>query len=306
VNNLMGITVPMPHLSSAGKANVTARKDGKVFETALPFLQYHHFSLVMNKQRRMLYFAASNFDCNAARRGKKSRKQLGTDTWVFDPRIDNSAVIGKDFYARNALDFGHVVRREDNYWGDTEAEAEFANADSFHLTNSTPQHEGFNRSQEKGLWGELENYITQTAKQGTDRLVLLAGPVFSKTDRNYNSVLIPKQFWKVVVAPTGSSTPADEKKSNGHNGKTTRARGSGMGAGIRAFGFLLSQEQLVADMEADFSVDAEFKPYQVPLSKIEEITEVRFDATVLAADVLINEKSTHRNEINRLEDVRLR
>ena len=79
-----------------------------------------------------------------------------------------------------------------------------------------------------------------------------------------------------------------------------------MGAGIRAFGFLLSQEQLVADMEADFSVDAEFKPYQVPLSKIEEITEVRFDATVLAADVLINEKSTHRNEINRLEDVRLR
>jgi len=72
-------------------------------------------------------------------------------------------------------------------------------------------------------------------------------------------VLIPKQFWKVVVAPTGSSTPADEKKSNGHNGKSTRARGSGMGAGIRAFGFLLSQEQLVADMEADFSVDAEFK-----------------------------------------------
>ncbi len=305
-NNLLGPVVPMPHLTATGKANVVARKDGKVFETGLPFLQYHHFSLVMNKQRRMLYFAASNFDCSAARRGKKSRKQLGTDTWVFDPRIDNSAVIGKDFYARNALDFGHVVRREDNYWGETEAEAEFANADSFHLTNSTPQHEAFNRSQEKGLWGELENYITQTAKQGTDRLVLFAGPVFSKSDRDYNNVLIPKQFWKVVVAPADSTSPTDEKKTSGHNGKSGRAKGSGMGAGIRAFGFLLSQEQLVADMEAAFSVDAEFKPYQVPLSKIEEITEVRFDATVLAADVLINEKSTHRNEINKLEDVRLK
>jgi endonuclease G len=305
VDNLLGSVVPMPHLSDAGAKLVAPRKDGKLFDHKLPFLQYHHFSLVMNKQRRMLFFAAGNFDCSPARRGTKSRKQLGVDNWVFDPRLDNSAVIPKDFYAHNALDFGHVVRREDNYWGDTPLEAEYSNWDSFHLTNSTPQHEAFNRSQEKGLWGELENYITKTAKQGTDRLVLFAGPVFSKTDRNYHDVLVPKQFWKVVIAPADVDVSTEEKKKTGaQNGKQARRRNSGKGTGIKAFGFLLSQEQLVDNME-EFAVDAEFKPYQVPISKIEEMTDVRFDATVLAADVLAQEKPSHRREINRLEDIRI-
>lgn len=302
VNNLLGIVIPMPHLSDNGVKLVVPRKDGKL-ENKLPFLHYHHFSLVMNKQRRMLFFAASNFDCSKQLRGTKSRKQLGNDNWVFDPRIDNSAVISKDFYAHNQLDFGHVVRREDNYWGQTPLEAEYSNWDSFHLTNSTPQHEGFNRSGEKGLWGELENYITKTAKKGTDRLILFAGPVFSESDRNYHGVLVPKQFWKVIVASANADASTDEKKTSGSNGKKVRRGGSGLGAGITAFGFLLSQQQLVDDME-QFIVDAEFKPYQVPISKIEKMTEVRFDAAVLAADVLAHEDPSHKREINELQDIR--
>ncbi len=303
VNNLLGVVVPAPHLTEAGMKMMTLRKDRKLVDD-LALLQYHHFSLVMNKQRHLLFFAASNFDCSPTRRGKKSRKQLGPDKWVFDPRIDKSAVIPNDFYANNPLDFGHVVRREDNYWGDTPIEAEYSNWDSFHNTNSTPQHQGFNRSQEQGLWGELENYITKTAKQSTDRLVLFAGPVFSTSDRNYDGVLVPKQFWKVVVAPADAESSTEEKKTVGRNGKQARARGAGMGAGIKAFGFLLSQEQLVDNME-DFAIDDEFKPYQVPITKIEEMTDVRFDASVLAADVLAHEKPTHRREINKLEDIRI-
>lgn len=303
VNNLLGVVVPAPHLTEAGMKMMTLRKDGRLFDN-LALLQYHHFSLVMNKERRLLFFAASNFDCSPARRGKKSRKQLGVDNWIFDPRIDKSAVIPKAAYADNPLDFGHVVRREDNYWGDTPIEAEYSNWDTFHLTNSTPQHQDFNRSQEQGLWGELENYITKTAKEGTDRLVLFAGPVFSKNDRDYDGVLVPKQFWKVVVAPSDAESSKEEKKIVGRNGKQARARGAGMGVGIKAFGFLLSQEQLVDDME-EFAVDDQFKPYQVPITKIEEMTDVRFDASVLAGDVLAHEKPTHRQEINRLEDIRI-
>lgn len=301
VDNLLGVKIPMPHLSDAGAKLVVPRKDGKVFDYKLPFLQYHHFSLVMHKERKMLFFAASNFDSSTALRGKMSRKELGPDKWIFDPRIDNSGEIPNSFYAGNPLDFGHVVRREDNYWGQTPLEAEYSNFDTFHLTNSTPQHEGFNRSGEKGLWGQLENYITATSKKGNNRLVLFAGPVFSSTDRNYHDVLVPKQFWKVVVAPGAGETGADEKKTSA-NGKS-KPKGSGMGAGIQAFGFLLSQAQLVDNME-EFVVSTEFQPYQVPISKIEEMTEVRFDATVLAADVMANEKSTHRLEISKLSDIR--
>jgi len=53
----------------------------------------------MHKQRRMLFFAASNFDCSSCYAVTKSRKQLGNDNWVLRPRIDNSGVIAKDFYA---------------------------------------------------------------------------------------------------------------------------------------------------------------------------------------------------------------
>jgi len=118
----------------------------------------------------------------------------------------------------------------------------------FHLTNSTPQHEGFNRSGEKGLLGRTRKLHHQDAKKGTDRLVLFAGPVFSESDRNYHGVLVPKQFWKVVVAPAETDTTTDEKKTNGHNGKKAAVAVLvwGPASGLR---FLLSQEKLVDDME---------------------------------------------------------
>ena len=66
---------------------------------------------------------------------------------MFDPRIPAQVQLGDQFYepARQS-DRGHIVRRQDSAWGDTPEEVEFANSDTFHWTNCTPQHAAFDTS----------------------------------------------------------------------------------------------------------------------------------------------------------------
>jgi len=76
----------------------------------------------------------------------------------------------RSFMIREEVRRGHIVRRDDTAWGDTAEEEILANSDSFHFTNSTPQHEQFNRAEFgfHGLWGELENQIkSQASNVGT-------------------------------------------------------------------------------------------------------------------------------------------
>ncbi len=83
-------------------------------------LHYHHFSLVMNAQRRMLYYAAYNTTRDEDLIGTWSRKELsgGSDTWILDPRIPREhQVTTRELYGPLNFDRGHVVKRDDVYWG---------------------------------------------------------------------------------------------------------------------------------------------------------------------------------------------
>ena len=53
--------------------------------------------------------------------------------------------------------------------------------------------------------------------------------------------------------------------------------------GLATFAFLLSQAKLVRDMEEDI-VAGPFKTYQVPLARLEKLTEVRFPEVLHKAD----------------------
>jgi len=48
-------------------------------------LPYHHFSVVMNKRRKLAYFTAVNTDGNASQDIERER-----DKWFLDPRIEES------------------------------------------------------------------------------------------------------------------------------------------------------------------------------------------------------------------------
>jgi endonuclease G len=171
------------------------------------------------------------------------------------------------------IDRGHIVRREDNAWGRNERETEFANSDTFHWTNCTPQHQAFNREEPgsqygglKGLWGGFEQYIQQSLLGGDPKASILAGPVLQEDDPSEDfgtgPVQYPVLFWKVVVVA---------------------ATGEGDAQMLKAYGFLLSQADVVTRFGVEFA-PGRFARYQVKLADIQTRAGVTFGKALLDAD----------------------
>jgi endonuclease G len=121
----------LPKLAPYLQSKVAKLKDsGEV-------LQYHHFSILMNAERRLAFYTAVNVD------GRQLEQvEQGHDKWYFDPRLDKRLQAGPELYSNNPLDRGHLVRRLDPCWGPT---AEAAGKDTFHFTNCSPQHSKLNQ-----------------------------------------------------------------------------------------------------------------------------------------------------------------
>ena len=173
-----GFVVPMPkHDGAPGRAarNLLAQPGDDPFE-----LRYHHFSIVMNADRRLAYFTACNIDgsrSKAINREDKTviddptLKDLGvellgeagaeaSDAFRPDRRIDPEEQMNRPFYEkqivpgfldpkspeRTARMFqkGHIIMRGDPAWG-TDQEALGAERDTFFYTNAAPQVGFFNQ-----------------------------------------------------------------------------------------------------------------------------------------------------------------
>jgi endonuclease G len=254
-------------------------------------LTYHHYSLVMNRVRKLLMWSAVNVDYTASKR-RKSRDEFGEDTWVADPRIPGILQIqGPELYdPAKKFDRGHIVRREDTAWGDTEEEEVFANSDSFHWTNCTPQHEHFNRAEFgfNGLWGGLENHIQSQVKNIGKQMSIFAGPMLDNTndirhDFGAGEVLVPTRFWKVLFVVE----------------KTT-----GQPARLRAYGFVLDQQDAIAEFGIEKFSAGKFKTFQVRLQDISSESGVVFAAAQRHADALAAAPNEARRvAIESLDDV---
>jgi len=280
-NNL----APLPAILSSAKNQIAPLK------TKGTLLDYHHFSLLVHKVRRLPVLTACNVDYEDSERGGKGRASFGKDQWITDTRMDEKYQIPAGFYDRwKKLDYGHLVRREDNCWGASAKEIEYANSDTFHLTNCTPQHEAYNRSNKKGLWGLLENEIGKQSKsdKGIARLCVFAGPIFDEKkdlvcDDKAGKILVPLSFWKVVVAPLRKG-------------------------GLGAYGFILSQANVLKDDPPfeDFVPSDAFVHQQVSLAVIEAKSIVRFDERIKQVDVFKNNAAGSESlTIQSIEDIRL-
>lgn len=286
------VVIELPTLSEdmmklASRDLTTDRSDSHV-------LRYHHFSLVMNARRRMLFYAAYNTTRDEDLIGTWSRKELsgGSDKWILDPRIPPAhQVRTRELYGPLEFDRGHVVKRDDVYWGADESAAQYANFDSFHYTNCTPQHPNFNRSNKQGIWGKLEKYIAKQVEAEELRLNVFAGPVLRRNDPWMNGVKIPRRYWKIIVA---------RRESTGE---------------LSAWAFLLSQsKQVTAELRAMEAEEAEeetigefspgeFETYTVPIAKIESITGLSFPENVQLADTKGQEESMEITRIDSLSDI---
>lgn len=220
-----------------------------------PLLHYRHFSVAINRARKMPYYTAVNIDAvkyNALKASIPSRKEMGGDDWNIEPRIPTTEQLPASFYKGNDFDLGHMVRREDALWGDTLEEALAANDDTFYLTNAVPQHKDFNRNAQR--WKGLEDYALKNARKNELRVSVFSGCVFDDQDRKLKGVQIPGQFWKIMV--------------------TVKVNGE-----LSATGYLVQQDDLIKDIterDLDFRFE-QFKTYQVPLTKIEALTGLQFE-----------------------------
>jgi endonuclease G, mitochondrial len=262
--------IPAPTVNQDHHGALLQDDAGKVM-----VIPYYHYSLVMNQDRRLVAWAASNVDYSAkARKFTKTRKQYGGENWRLDPRIALAApglqIEDADFYApAKKIDRGHIVRREDSAWGGTAKEAEFGNSDTYHWTNCTPQSEAFNQSGLDGIWGQFEEHIQGEVKAMDGRMSVFAGPVLNPEDpthgyANGSTIQVPMEFWKVVTCVS---------KENG--------------ASVRlAYGLVFDQTEPVQRLGYERMNMEDYEIYQVPIADITTKTGVVFDQSVLDADVL--------------------
>lgn len=152
-------------------------------------LLYQHFSVVMNRPRRLCFFSAVNIDGALSQKTKRPG-------WRTDPRIPlDMQVIGECYGDPPKFSRGHMTRREDPAWGANEDEAKLGNADSMHVTNAVPQYQAFNSP----IWLELEDYALQNAREDDMKISVFTGPFFKPEDPVYHGVQVPISFWKVIA-----------------------------------------------------------------------------------------------------------
>lgn len=232
--------VPLPTIDRLRSSDVLRQTAGP--HRGSTELKYVHFSIMMSKSRKMPYFTAVNIDGSSLARPRRER-----DVWRLDPRIPQSAQFGNELYRGNNLDRGHQVRRLDPVWGD-EDEALLAQEDTFHYTNSCPQHALLNQG--KTQWVGLEDYILDNADERNLKVTVFTGPVLNDSGVSYRGSLIPEEYWKVVA--------------------NVRSDGS-----LSATGYVLSQGQFLGDIEFAFG---SYRTFQVTIRRIEEITGLSFGA----------------------------
>lgn len=261
------VRVPLPKVAGDRFGKPLKLRDGTTE------IKYWNYSVVMNQDRRMAYFSAANIRTTE---GKGTRD---SGDFIEDERVrevDPNVQLTESFYKNNNFDQGHLTRRDDLQWGATSEEAKRNGDDSYHYTNCAPQHYAFNQNKKiNGLWNRLETMAVHGVANSAD-LCIINGPVFdapesaiqdgkvtklnlqapSKPDPLFNSVRIPKMFFKLIAW-------ADSGKLN-----------------YRAF--VVSQEALlkaeagVTDQEAAGLTNAEISLYEIKVSALEKLTGLKF------------------------------
>lgn len=235
-------------------------------------LHYHHHSIVMNPERRLAYFSASNID------GRSWQPIERKGGFKKDIKIEAAFQLGEELYdliaggngKKNDFDEGHLTSFQEVLWGE-ESESQLAGADTFFYTNCVPQHRSLNR----GAWRSLEQYMI---KKGADpnelKITVMTGPVLHNKDPFFihivdgDFVRVPCAFWKVIYYKTVN--------------------------GLQAVGFMMSHRNLlledetitfrkgdVSDRGEEETEDAfmmfpRATTYQVSIDFIEKMTGIKF------------------------------
>ena len=112
-----------------------------------------------------------------------------TDKFKADPKVSTQSASPAD-YRLSGYDRGHLAPA-----GDFTYDA-LAMAESFYMSNMSPQTPSFNR----GIWKKLEDQVRYWAK-ANEEIYIVTGPVIKKKEitLGQNQVTVPEYFYKVIV-----------------------------------------------------------------------------------------------------------
>ncbi len=265
-----GVKIPLPAMNDSLQKQLAPLR-AEELHAEEGELKYEHFSIKMNKGKRIAIFTATNIDGKTyldVDRTTGQVKDSEGETWFKDPRISASFFLDQDFYSAwsTYFDRGHLTRRTDPTWGDP-GEAERANADTYHFTNCSPQHFRFNESAK--FWQGAERYVLENGLLTADsqkRITVFQGPIFNrKIDLWADDVQIPSSFFKVVLWKGAD--------------------------GLKAVGLIVDQLALLSEPRKSLgapkdlpSVDASH--WRVPIKQIEDKTGLDFGDAVRNADTI--------------------
>ncbi len=257
---LQVVDVPLPKVpDSIGLASPEDAMANRPFE-----LRYQHFSVLYSTPKKGPVVGALNIDGSQTRALKRRNT-----TWTKDLRLPESIQLEATDYGDDQIDRGHIVRRAATNWGESDAVAKQADADSFHYTVCSPQHSGLNRNDQ--MWLGLEDYVLTNTRTHGFRACVFAGPVFTEDDPplGTSGALIPLNFWKVVAM---------------------LAMGEDEVLRLHATAYVLSQGPLIADLLAQRGrpeavegfVFGAYRTYQVRISDLAQMTGYDFGPLVAA------------------------
>lgn len=229
-------------------------------------LHYMNYSVVLSASRRFPIYTASNID------GKLFHRQDIDAGWRKDDRARDFQW-GDELYSADHSDFdkGHMTKREDVQWGKTAKAAQDAASTTFFYSNAVPQHKQLNRR----IWKSLEDYILHTeTKKNKLKICVFTGPVLQKDDPFFvtrisnEAIRIPVVFWKVIYYPKP-------------DGKLYRV-GFMMSQQklLEEFGIVEKHEAVVRKRGEVFMQFADADTYQVNISLIEKLAELKFPKAI--------------------------
>ncbi|MBB5052775.1 endonuclease G [Afipia massiliensis] len=272
-NFVKGVVFPLPEpTGKLAKQVAPLRADEE--DAAKGELRYQHFSVKLNKSKKMALFTATNIDgkryLDIDRTTGLVKDGAEGETWYSDPRVSDAFYLGQPFYTAwsNLFDRGHLTRRMDPNWGTAE-QAQRANADTYHLTNCSPQHFRFNQGTK--FWQGAEKYVLENgaiAEDTENKISVFQGPIFDdKIDLWSDDVQIPSSFFKVIA----------------WKGKS----------GIKSVGLVVDQlamlsEQRGSGIKPGPAASVNVSQWRVAITDIESRTGLDFGSDIRDADTIEN------------------
>ena len=243
---LRDIHLPLPEFTTATSgqiAETTELREGI-------YADYINYTVVTNAKFRAPLYVALNVDQNKLRDTKR------TDKWNLDWRIGGEFQLNNEYYRDNPWDRGHMARRANASWGETQRDAQRASDETFYYSNASLQHANFNQDE----WVALEDWVLKLELDADGLITEFIGPIYGDFGRSISPsglepAIVPSGFFKIVCFKNKNTSNLD----------------------VRAF-IMYQDEAALKDKNGKkvFNNQA----YQVTVTEIEELTGLVFDDAI--------------------------